>query len=71
MNTHLHYIIARHRSAEVQRSARRLRLAHEVQAARRKSPDSHPAASGGAQPAPRTAIVTTALEVGPAVGSER
>ena len=71
MNTYLHYIIARHRSAELQRSGQQSRFAHEAQAARRKSPDSHPGASGSAQPAPRTAGAMTALEAGPAVGSQR
>ena len=71
MNAQLNYIMARQRSAELQHYGEQARLAREADAGRRKSPDPRPLTCMSARPAPRSPRGITALEIEPAIGSER
>ena len=70
MNPHLTYMIARHRSAELQRARQQAQLADESRAVR-KSPDLDPIIRASTQPARTSPRVTTTLETQPGTGSER
>jgi hypothetical protein len=71
MNAQLNYMIARHRSAELQRAGEQARLAREADAGRRKLPDPRSITCVSAQSAPRSPRGISALEIERAIGSER
>jgi len=67
MNDQLNYMIARHRSAELQRAGERTRIATELPARRRRLRDPNPITRPSAEPRRRT----TALEGKRAIGGAR
>jgi hypothetical protein len=71
VNAQLSYVMARQRGAELQRADEQARLARQADAERRELPDPRPLACVIAQPAPRSPRGMTALEIQPAIGTER
>ncbi len=71
MNAQLNYITARHRIAELQHAGEQARLVRQADAARRKPPHPRAITSVSAQPAPRSPLGITPLEIEPAIRSER
>jgi hypothetical protein len=67
MNAQLNYMIARHRSAELQRAGERTRIATDVPAMRRRLRDQNTITPPSAEPARGT----TALEGKRAIGGAR
>jgi hypothetical protein len=67
MNAQLNYVIARHRSAELQRADERTRIATEVPARRRRLRDQDTITRSSAEPG----RLTTAVEGKRAIGGAR